>query len=55
MYLEELTSRYPVPEAVKGLMFWLHNEIQRDLFTGGSELMIAGNGEAIAFHDAHCK
>ena len=42
-YLEELTSRYPVLEAVKGDVLAAY-EILRDCYAGGGKLMIAGNG-----------
>ena len=41
-YLEELTSRYPVLEAVKGDVLAAY-EILRDCYAGGGKLMIAGN------------
>ena len=46
-YLEELTSRYPVLEAVKGDVLAAY-EILRDCYAGGGKLMIAGNGGSCA-------
>ena len=42
-YLEELTSRYPVLEAVKGQVLAAY-EILRDCYAGGGKVLIAGNG-----------
>ncbi len=44
-YLEELTSRYPVLEAVKGDVLAAY-EILRDCYAGGGKLMIAEMAEA---------
>ena len=46
-YLEELTSRYPVLEAVKGDVLAAY-EILRDCYAGGGKVMIAGNGGSCA-------
>ena len=46
-YLEELTSRYPVLEAVKGDVLAAY-AILRDCYAGGGKLMIAGNGGSCA-------
>ena len=46
-YMEELTSRYPVLEAVKGDVLAAY-EILRDCYAGGGKLMIAGNGGSCA-------
>ena len=46
-YLEELTSRYPVLEAVKGQVLAAY-EILRDCYAGGGKVLIAGNGGSCA-------
>lgn len=46
-YLDELTSRYPVLEAVKGDILKAY-EILRDCYAGGGKVLIAGNGGSCA-------
>ena len=46
-YLEELTSRYPVLEAVKDQVLAAY-EILRDCYAGGGKVLIAGNGGSCA-------